>query len=343
MSIWKSCHGQAIAWIVLTQKQADAIQGDKMETRITKLFNIDYPIIQAGMVWVSGWKLAVAAANAGALGLIGAGSMTPEVLRGHIRKARAACPDKSWGVNLPIFFKYADEMATIIQEEGIRIVFTSGGSPKRYTGRFKDAGMTVVHVTATPALAVKCEEAGVDAVVVEGFEAGGHNGREELTTMVLVPQTVDAVKIPVIAAGGIYDGRGMAAALAMGAEGVQIGTRFAATVESSAHENFKRAMMAASPTDTFLILRKLIPARVIVNDWAKAILAAEARGASEEELLSLVGEKRTKLGMFDGDLKDGEIQIGQVVGALKEIRPAGDLVREIAAQYEQAVQRLRSL
>jgi enoyl-[acyl-carrier protein] reductase II len=312
-----------------------------MKTRITKLFNIDYPIIQAGMVWVSGWKLAVAAAKAGALGLIGAGSMTPELLREHIRKAKAACPDKPWGVNFPIFFKFADEMATVVQEERIRIVFTSGGSPKKFTGRFKDAGMTVVHVTASPMLAVKCEEAGVDAVVVEGFEAGGHNGREELTTMVLVPQAVDAVKIPVIAAGGIYDGRGMAAALSLGAEGVQIGTRFAATVESSAHDNFKRAMLNASPTDTFLILRKLIPARVIVNNWAKTILAAEARGASEEELLHLVGEQRTKLGMFDGDLKDGEIQIGQAVGALKEIKPAGDVVREIVSQYYQAVQRLR--
>jgi enoyl-[acyl-carrier protein] reductase II len=313
-----------------------------MKTRITKLFNIDYPIIQAGMVWVSGWKLAVAAAKAGALGLIGAGSMTPELLREHIRKAKAACPDKPWGVNFPIFFKFADEMATVVQEERIRIVFTSGGSPKKFTGRFKDAGMTVVHVTASPMLAVKCEEAGVDAVVVEGFEAGGHNGREELTTMVLVPQAVDAVKIPVIAAGGIYDGRGMAAALSLGAEGVQIGTRFAATVESSAHDNFKRAMLNASPTDTFLILRKLIPARVIVNNWAKTILAAEARGASEEELLHLVGEKRTKLGMFDGDLKDGEIQIGQAVGALKEIKPAGDVIREIVSQYYQAVQRLRN-
>ena len=314
-----------------------------MKTRITELFNIDYPIIQAGMIWVSGWKLAVAAARAGALGLIGSGSMTPELLREHIRKAKAACPDKPWGVNLPIFFKFADEMAAVILEEGIRIVFTSGGSPKKFTGRFKDARMTVVHVTASPALAVKCEEAGVDAVVVEGFEAGGHNGREELTTMVLVPQAVDAVKIPVIAAGGIYDGRGMAAALAMGAEGVQIGTRFAATVESSAHENFKRAMTDASPTDTFLILRKLIPARVIVNEWAKTILAAEARGASQEELLNLIGEKRTKLGMFDGDLKEGEIQIGQVVGALKEIKPAGDVVREIVAQYERAVKRMVGL
>ena len=314
-----------------------------METRITKMFHIDYPIIQAGMIWVSGWKLAVAAAKAGVLGLIGAGSMTPELLREHVRKAKAACPEGSWGVNLPIFFKFADEMAEIILEEGVKIVFTSGGSPKKYTRRFKDAGMTVAHVTATPTLAVKCEEAGVDAVVVEGFEAGGHNGRDELTTMVLVPQTVDAVKIPVIAAGGIYDGRGMAAAMAMGADGVQIGTRFAATLESSAHENFKQAMMEASPTDTFLILRRLIPARVIVNEWAKTILAAEARGASEEVLINLIGEKRTQLGMFDGDLKHGEIQIGQAVGALKTIKPAGDVVREIVAQYAQSVKRLSEL
>ena len=314
-----------------------------METRVTTLFNIDYTIIQAGMVWVSGWKLAVAVAKAGALGLIGAGSMTPELLREHIRKAKAACPDKSWGVNLPIFFKFADEMVKVILEEKIRIVFTSGGSPKKFTGRFKDAGMIVAHVTATPLLAVKCEEAGVDAVVVEGFEAGGHNGREELTTMVLVPQAVDVVKVPVIAAGGIYDGRGMAAAIAMGAEGVQIGTRFAATVESSAHENFKKAIIAASPTDTFLILRKLIPARVIVNDWAKTILAAEAKGASEKELLNLIGEQRTKLGMFDGNLAEGEIQIGQVVGALKEIKPAGEIVQEIVEQYKQTMKRLEAI
>jgi enoyl-[acyl-carrier protein] reductase II len=314
-----------------------------MKTRVSELFKIDYPIIQAGMIWVSGWKLAVAAAKAGALGLIGAGSMTPELLREHIRKAKADCPDRSWGVNLPIFFNFADEMVQIILEEKIKIVFTSGGSPKKYTGRFKDAGITVAHVTATPQLAVKCEEAGVDAVVVEGFEAGGHNGRDELTTMVLVPQAADAVRIPVIAAGGIYDGRGMAAAMALGAEGVQIGTRFAATIESSAHDNFKQAMIDTSPTGTFLILRKLIPARVIVNDWARTILAAEAGGASEDELLNLIGEKRTKLGMFDGDLAEGEIQIGQIAGALKEVKTAGEIVREIVAQYEQAIKKFKAL
>jgi len=314
-----------------------------IRTRVTELFGIDVPIIQAGMIWVSGWRLAAASANAGALGLIGAGSMTPELLREHIRKIRQACPDRPWGVNLPIFFQYAEEMARILVEERVRIVFTSGGSPKKFTPRFKDAGMKVVHVTATPELAGKCEEAGVDAVVVEGFEAGGHNGRDELTTMVLVPQAAAAVRIPVIAAGGIYDGRGMAAALALGAEGVQIGTRLAATVESSAHANFKRAMVEASPTGTFLVLKKLIPARVIVNDWTRRVLAAESRGAAEQELLDIIGEKRTKRGMFDGDLTEGELQIGQAVGAVREILPAGDVIREIARGCEETLARLSRL
>jgi enoyl-[acyl-carrier protein] reductase II len=246
-------------------------------------------------------------------------------------------------VNLPLFFQHADEMARILVEEKVRIVFTSGGSPKKFTPRFQDAGMKVVHVTATPDLAAKCEDAGVDAVVVEGFEAGGHNGRDELTTMVLVPQAAAAVRIPVIAAGGIYDGRGMAAALALGAEGVQIGTRLAATAESSAHENFKRAMVEASPTGTFLVLKKLIPARVIVNDWTRRVLEAEARGAGEQELLGLIGEKRTKLGMFDGDLVEGELQIGQAVGAVGEIRAAGDVIREIARGCEETLARLSGL
>ncbi len=314
-----------------------------IRTRITELFGIELPIIQAGMIWVSGWRLAAASTQAGALGLIGAGSMTPDLLREHLRKMREACPDKPWGVNLPLFFQHAEEMARILVEKKVRVVFTSGGSPKKFTPRFKDAGMKVVHVTATPELAGKCEEAGVDAVVVEGFEAGGHNGRDELTTMVLVPQAAAAVRIPVIAAGGIYDGRGMAAALALGAEGVQIGTRLAATVESSAHENFKRAMVDSSPTGTFLVLKKLIPARVIVNEWTRRVLDAEARGAGEQELLDLIGEKRTKLGMFDGDLVEGELQIGQAVGAVREILPAGDVIRWIARGCEETLARLSSL
>ncbi|MCX7636193.1 MAG: nitronate monooxygenase, partial [Syntrophales bacterium] len=254
------------------------------------------------MIWVSGWRLAAAVAQAGGLGLIGAGSMTPELLRLHIGKIKGQVGTEGWGVNLPLFFKYAAEMVEVILEEGVPIVFTSGGSPKKYTHRLKERGVKVAHVTSTPALAAKCEEAGVDAVVVEGFEAGGHNGRDELTTMVLVPQAVDATSLPVIAAGGIYDGRGMAAALCLGAEAVQIGTRFAATREASAHERFKEAIVNAGPTDTFLVLKKLIPARVIKNEWYRRIDEAERRGATEEELLSLIGEGRTRLGMFEGDL-----------------------------------------
>ncbi len=308
-----------------------------ISTGITELFGIRYPIVQGGMIWVSGWRLAAAVADAGALGLIGAGSMTPELLREHIRKIKNREVNGVWGVNLPIFFQYAEEMADIILAEDVRVVFTSGGSPRKFTSRFKERGIKVAHVTATPDLAVKCEEAGVDAVVVEGFEAGGHNGRDELTTMVLVPQTVDAVKIPVLAAGGIFDGRGMAAALAMGAAGVQIGTRFAATLESSAHENFKRMILAASPTDTFLILRKLIPARVIKNTWYERVWEAENRGASPEDLLRIIGEKRTKTGMFDGDLQEGELQIGQAAGAIRDLPAAGDVVMAIARDCERII------
>ncbi|MDI9570219.1 MAG: nitronate monooxygenase [Pseudomonadota bacterium] len=303
-------------------------------TRINEIFRLRHPIVQGGMIWVSGWRLAAAVSKAGALGLIGAGSMTPELLRAHIRKIKNEDAEGVWGVNLPIFFQYAEEMARIILEEKVRVVFTSGGSPRKYTSRFKDAGIKVAHVTATPELAVKCEEAGVDAVVMEGFEAGGHNGRDELTTMVLVPQTVDAVKIPVIAAGGIFDGRGMAAALAMGAAGVQIGTRFAATRESSAHDNFKGMILNARPTDTFLILRKLIPARVIKNPWYERVVEAEKRGASPEELLRIIGEKRTKIGMFEGDLREGELQIGQAAGAIGDLPAAGDVVDAIARDCE---------
>jgi len=305
-----------------------------IKTPITSIFGLRYPIIQGGMIWVSGWRLAAAVAQAGALGLIGAGSMTPELLREHIRKIKEADVEGVWGVNLPIFFQYAEEMIAIILEEDVRVVFTSGGSPGKYTSRLKDRGIKVAHVTSTPELAVKCQAAGVDAVVVEGFEAGGHNGRDELTTMVLVPQTVDAVKIPVIAAGGIYDGRGMAAALALGAAGVQIGTRFAATSESSAHENFKRLMLRASATETLLVLKKLIPARVIKNAWFERVLAAEQQGAPAEELLAIVGEKRTRRGMFEGDLEEGELQIGQAVGAIRDLPSAADVVRDIARECQ---------
>lgn len=311
-----------------------------IRTRITELFGMRYPIIQAGMIWTSGWRLAAAVADAGGLGLIGAGSMTPDLLREHIHKIKQAETKGAWGVNLPIFFQYADDMEKVIIEEEVKIVFTSGGSPKKYTGRFKEAGMKVVHVTSTPELASKCEDAGVDAIVVEGFEAGGHNGRDELTTLVLVPQAKDTTKIPVIAAGGIYDGRGVAAVLAMGAEGAQIGTRFAATIEASCHPNFKEAMVKAAPTDTFLVLKKLIPARVIKNEWFQRIAEAEAQGAKPDELLQLIGEKRTKLGMFDGDLNEGELQIGQITGAIHELKAAGDLVHQIGRECEEVLKNL---
>ncbi|MBI5525337.1 MAG: nitronate monooxygenase [Deltaproteobacteria bacterium] len=310
------------------------------KTRVTELFGIEHPIIQGGMIWVAGWKLAVAVAEGGGLGLIGAGSMTPAILREHVRKAKAARPGGGWGVNLPIFGSVAADTLAVLLEEGVKVIFTSGGSPKLYTRMFKDAGMTVAHVTSTPTLAVKCEDAGVDAVVVEGFEAGGHNGRDELTTMVLVPQAVDAVKVPVIAAGGIYDGRGMAAALAMGAAGVQIGTRFVATAESSGHEAFKKAVVDASPTGTFLVLRKLIPVRVIKNEWAARMMKAEARGADDDELLEILGAKRNRLGMFEGDVKEGELEIGQAAGAVRDIPSATDLVRRIALECEETLARL---
>ncbi len=313
------------------------------KNRVCELFGIEYPIIQGGMIWVSGWKLAVGAAKAGILGLIGAGSMTPDLLREHIRKAKDAAPNAPWGVNLPIFFQYAEEMANVILEEGVKIVFTSGGSPKKFTSTFKEHGIKVAHVASTPMLAKKCEDAGVDAVVVEGFEAGGHNGRDEITTMVLVPQSADLVSIPLIAAGGIYNGRTMAAAFALGAEGVQIGTRFVATEESSAHPNFKQALIQAGPTDTRLLLKKLIPVRVIMNEWAKKIAEAEANGASDEELLALLGEKRARIGMFEGDLAEGELEIGQASGAINEIKPIATVVSEIVAEFEETLDRLSSL
>ncbi len=314
-----------------------------LHTRVCDVFGVQYPIIQGGMIWVSGWKLAAAVSGAGGLGLIGAGSMNPELLREHIRKAKAAC-EKPFGVNLPIFFNYAEEMARVIIDEGVKIVFTSGGSPKKFTKAFRDAGMRVAHVTSTPALAKKCEEAGVDAVVVEGFEAGGHNGRDELTTMALVSQTAELVKtIPVIAAGGIYNGATMAAVLCMGAEGAQVGTRFAASAESSAHEGFKRAMLEASASDTALLLRKLIPVRVIKNDWAARVAAAESAGAGEKELLELLGEKRSRLGMFEGDVKEGELEIGQVVGALKDLPGAAEIVEKMAKECVETLRRAAKL
>ena len=314
-----------------------------LQTAVTELLGIRYPIIQAGMIWVSGWKLAAACSHAGALGLIGAGSMDPDILRHHIRRLHKACPQGGWGVNLPIFFKYAEQMLDVIEEENVPVVVTSGGSPAAHTARLKEAGRRVIHVASTPGLALKCQRAGVDAVVVEGFEAGGHNGRDELTTMALVGRSVDTVNIPVIAAGGIYDGRTMAAALAMGAQGVQVGTALVASKESSAHEGFKQAVIDAKDGDTTLLLRQLIPVRALVNDWAAAVREAEVKGATRETLLALLGEGRSRRGMFEGDRQQGELEIGQVAAAVHEIRPAADIIADMVAGCRAAIVGLNAL
>lgn len=307
--------------------------------RITKLFGIRLPVIQAGMVWVSGGKLAAAASNAGALGIIGAGSMQPDLLRHHIIKAKSLT-DKPFGINVPILYSKVQEQIAVALELGVKIFFTSAGSPKLFTSMLKDKGCTVVHVTSTPELAQKCEAAGVDAVVAEGFEAGGHNGRDELTTLVLIPQVVDAVKIPVIAAGGIGDGRGIAAALSLGAHGVQIGTRFAATQESSAHEAFKQAMVGAGSTSTFLTMKKHVPVRLLRNPFAERVLAAEDRGASKDELAEILGKGRARLGMFEGDTREGELEVGQIVGAVHDIPTVAELVKRFESEYAASVRQL---
>lgn len=304
---------------------------------ITKLFGIRTPIIQAGMVWVSGGKLAAAAANAGALGLIGAGSMKPDLLKQHILKAKSRT-NNPIGVNLPLLYQGIEEQIGVCLELGIKIFFTSAGSPKKYTPMLKSNGCTVVHVTSTPDLAKKCEDAGVDAVVAEGFEAGGHNGRDEITTLVLIPQVVDAVKIPVIAAGGIADGRQMAAAMMLGASGVQIGSRFAATIESSAHQNFKQAIISASPTATMLSMKKTVPVRLLKNKFYDEINKLEERCASVEELQAHLGKGRAKAGMLDGDLDKGELEIGQVAGMIKDIPSCDTLVKRLMDEYRKAVQ-----
>jgi len=303
---------------------------------ISKLFGIRYPIIQAGMVWVSGGKLAAAAANAGALGLIGAGSMKPDLLRQHILKAQSLTKNPI-GVNLPLLYHGIEEQIAVCLELGIKIFFTSAGSPKKYTGMLKSKGCVVVHVTSTPELARKCEDAGVDAVVAEGFEAGGHNGRDEITTMVLIPEVVDAVKIPVIAAGGIGDGRQMAAAMMLGASGVQIGSRFAATVESSAHQNFKNAIVAASPTSTMLSMKKTVPVRLLKNKFYEEITKLEEKCASAVELEAHLGKGRAKAGMLDGDLDNGELEIGQVSGMIKDIPTCQALVDRLVMEYYKAL------
>lgn len=309
------------------------------DTRVTALFGVEHPIVQAGMVYNSGAKLAAAAAEAGCLGLLGAGSMRPDLLREQIRKCRALTA-KPFGVNLPLLYGHAREAMEVALDEGVRIFFTSAGSPRRAIGPLKQAGCTVVHVVASPELARKCEDAGCDAVVCEGFEAGGHNGREELTTMVLVPQCVDAVAIPVIAAGGIADGRQLAAALALGAAGVQIGSRFAITRESSGHPAWKQAVVDAGPGDTMLVMKRHIPVRLLRNPFRDRVTAAEAQGAGREELEALLGTGRARRGMLEGDLAEGELEIGQVAGMIRDVPSVAEVVDQLVAGYAAAVGRL---
>ncbi len=302
------------------------------DNRITALFGISYPIIQAGMIWASGWKLASAVSNAGGLGIIGAGSMYPEVLKEHIQKLKKVC-SKPFAINLPLLYPDIDQHIKIILEEKVPIVFTSAGNPKTYTPILKQAGIIVVHVVSSAKFAKKSEDAGVDAVVAEGFEAGGHNGREETTSLCLIPAVRQAISIPLIAAGGIGSGRAMYAMMSLGAEAVQIGSRFVCSPEASSHDNFKQAILNSNEGDTVLALKKLTPVRLIKNDFCQKVLAAENNGSSEAELTTLLGKARAKKGMFEGDMIEGELEIGQVSATINELKPAADIVAEIWKEF----------
>lgn len=306
------------------------------------LFNIKYPIVQAGMIWCSGWELASAVSNAGGLGLIGSGSMYPEVLREHIKKCKQAT-NMPFGVNVPLLYPNIEEHIKVIIEEGVKIVFTSAGNPKTWTQQLKHQGITVVHVVSNVKFALKCQDAGVDAIVAEGFEAGGHNGREETTTLVLLPMVKKAIKIPMIAAGGIGSGASMAAAFALGADGVQIGSLFIATEESSAHPNFKEAIIKSNEGDTQLTLKQLTPVRLIKNKFFKEIDDAEKRGASSEELEKLLGRARAKKGMFEGDIEEGELEVGQISGAIKQIKSVAIVIEELMNECKEAVSSIKKL
>lgn len=313
-----------------------------MENRLCQLLDIQYPIIAGGMVWCSGWRLASAVSNAGGLGLIGAGSMHPDVLREHIQKCKEAT-DKPFGVNVPLMYPEIEKVMDILMEEGVKIVFTSAGNPKTWTSRLKEQGMKVIHVVSSSKFARKCEEAGVDAIVAEGFEAGGHNGREETTTMCLIPHVRRATSLPLIAAGGIGTGAGMLAAFALGAEGVQIGTRFALTKESSAHEAFKQLCLSLNEGDTKLLLKKVSPTRLVKGVFATEVEEAEARGASVDELRTLLGKGRAKKGIFEGNLEEGELEIGQIASLFREEQSVGEVMQELISDFYAGIERISKL
>lgn len=309
-----------------------------MANRITQLFNIKYPIIQAGMIWTSGWKLASAASNAGALGLIGAGSMYPDVLREHIQKCKKAT-DKPFGVNVPMLYPNIEEIMDIIVEEGVKIVFTSAGNPKTWTSWLKERGITVVHVVSSVKFALKAQESGVDAVVAEGFEAGGHNGREETTTLALIPMVKEQLNIPLIAAGGIATGTTMLAVMILGADAVQVGSRFVASEEASSHQAFKNVVVDAKEGDTQLTLKELAPVRLIKNKFFNELQVLYQKGSSVEELKTHLGRARAKRGMFEGDLEDGELEIGQIAGLIHDIKPAAQIVNDMISEFSEAQQK----
>ncbi|MFP5436530.1 MAG: NAD(P)H-dependent flavin oxidoreductase [Bacteroidia bacterium] len=310
--------------------------------KITQLFNIKYPIIQAGMIWASGYKLASAVSNAGGLGMLGAGSMYPDVLREHIRKCKAAT-DKPFAVNVPMLYPNIDEIMNIIVEEGVKIVFTSAGNPKTWTAFLKEKGITVVHVVSSVKFALKAQEAGVDAVVAEGFEAGGHNGREETTTFTLIPMVKEKINIPLIAAGGIANGKGMLAAMVLGADGVQVGSRFIATPEASSHQSFKELIINMEDGDTHLTLKELAPVRLIKNKFYADLMALYAKGCTPDDLKALLGRARAKRGMFEGDLEEGELEVGQIAGLIREIKPAADIVHDMITEYNKAKEEITLL
>lgn len=306
-----------------------------MNNRITKLFNIKYPIIQAGMIWNSGWRLASASSNSGILGLIGAGSMYPDVLREHIQKCKAAT-DKPFGVNVPMLYPNIEEIMDIIVEEGVQIVFTSAGNPKTWTKWLQDRGITVVHVVSSVKFALKSQEAGVDAIVAEGFEAGGHNGRDETTTLTLIPMVKEQLQIPLIAAGGIATGKAMLACMILGADGVQVGSRFVASEESSAHQAFKQVVVDAKEGATQLTLKELAPVRLIKNKFFNDIQELYKQSPTPEQLIKLLGRARAKRGMFEGDLEDGELEIGQIAGLIHDVKPVATIVKDMVTEFEEA-------